>query len=111
MLEGEFARVLTQWGQKVRVYTKKEPDGISLRAFIQPMREKGTEQTVPSPLGQVKQDRFVYLGPPETELDEESKVELDGMYFRVWSAQPVSVGNRVSHWWAVLTRRAWEVAE
>ncbi len=110
MMEREFARILARYGQNVRVYTPSEPEGKVLRAFIQPMRERGTEQSVPSPLGQVKQDRFVYLGPPEPALDENGRVEVGGECFRVRAAHPVYVGQTLTHWWAVLSRRTQEVA-
>lgn len=109
MMEREFARVLARYGQNVRVYTPNEPKGKALRAFIQPMRERGTEQSVPSPLGQVKQDRFLYFGPPEPALDEDSRVEVGGECFRVQAAHPLYVGQGLSHWWAVLAHRAQEV--
>ena len=111
MLEREFARILARYGQQVRVYTKSDPKGVTLHAFVQPMREKGTEQSVPSPLGQVKQDRFVYLGPADRELDENSRVEMGDEHFLVQAAHPIRVGTGISHWWAVLTRRVREVAE
>ena len=111
MLKREFNRILTRYGQPVRVYTKDDPKGVSLRAFVQPMREKGTEQSVPSPLGRVMQDRFVYLGPAEQTLDENSRVELDGERFSVQMAHPIRVGGAISHWWAVLTRRGQEAAK
>lgn len=111
MMEREFARVLARYGQRVRVYTKDDPEGVVLRAFVQPMREKGTEQSVPSPLGLVMQDRFVYLGPADRELDENSRVELDGTCFAVRAAHPIRVGGSTTHWWAVLTRRGQEAAE
>ena len=111
MMKREFARILARFGRSVRVYTPGEPEGKALRAFIQPMGERGTEQSVPSPLGQVKQDRFLYIGPPETALDEDCRVEVGGERFRVRGAQPVYVGQTLSHWEAVLSRRAQEVAE
>jgi len=110
MMEREFARILNRYGQDVRVYTKAAPEGAALRAFIQPMREPGTEQSVPTPLGQVMQDRFLYLGPPEAALDVECRVEAGGERFQVQAAHPIYVGGRLSHWWAVLTRRAQEVS-
>ena len=109
MMGQEFARVLARYGQNVRVYTPSEPEGKALRAFIQPMRERGTDPSVPSPLGEVKQDRFLYFGPPEPVLDEDSRVEMGGECFRVRAAQPVYVGQGLSHWWAVLSHRAQEV--
>ena len=111
MLEREFARVLARYGQRVRVYTNDDPEGVDLRAFVQPMREKGTEQSVPSPLGRVWQDRLVYLGPGDRALDEDSRVELDGRRFAVQAAHPIREGERISHWWAVLTGRGQGAAE
>lgn len=110
MMEREFARILTRYGQDVRVYTKQTPEGAALRALIQPMRERGTEQSVPTPLGQVMQDRFLYLGPPRAALDGECRVEVGGECFRVRAAHPIYVGPTLSHWWAVLSRRAQEVS-
>lgn len=109
MMEREFAHILSRYGQSVTVYTQAYPEGKALHAFVQPMREKGTVQTVPSPLGQVKQDRFLFLGPPEGVLDERSRVELQDEVYRVEAAQPIYVGGTLSHWWAVLSHRAEEV--
>ena len=95
----------------MRVYTPGAPEGKTLRAFIQPVRERGTEQSVPSPLGQVKQDCFLYFGPPESDLFEDSRVDLGGECFRVRAAHPVYVGEALHHWWAVLSRRAQEGTE
>ena len=108
-MEREFARILARYGQDVRVHNEQTPEGTALRAFIQPLRERGTEQSVPTPLGRVMQDRFLYLGPPEMALDGTSRVERDGECFRVQAAHPVYVGQNPSHWWAVLTHRAQEV--
>lgn len=110
-MKREFARILDRCGRRVRVYTGEHPDGTECKAFVQPMREKGTVQTVPSPLGQVKQDRLLYLGEPETALNEYSRVETDGEVWQVDHARPVYVGEECSHWWAVLSRRAREVRE
>lgn len=109
MMEREVARILARYGQNVRVYTQSKPEGEALRALIQPMRERGTEQSVPSPLGQVEQDRFLYFGPPEPALDGDSRVEVGGERFRVRAAHPVYVGQTLNHWWAVLSHRAQEV--
>lgn len=108
-MEQEFARILARYGQDVMVYTEAVPTGTSLRAFFQPMRDKGTVQTAPSPLGEVKQDRFLYLGPAETALDDTACVEVQGEVYRVESAHPVCVGETLSHWWAVLSHRAKEM--
>lgn len=109
-MEREFARILSRYGRSVTVYDRAEQKK-EIRAIIQPMRDKGTEQSVPSSLGQVKQDRFLYLGPAETKLDECCRVAVEEEVYRVEMAQPVYVGESVSHRWAVLTHRAKEAVE
>ena len=111
MTQGAFSRILARYGQDVTVYTQAQPQGIVVRAFFQPMRDKGTQQTVPSPLGLVMQDRFLCLGPPEARLDDACRVNVRGDLFRAQAVQPVYVGDQLTHWWAVFTRRAREVVE
>lgn len=111
MMAGKFEHILSRYGRDVTVYNEAVPEGTAVRAFVQPMREKGTEQSVPSPLGRVEQDRFLYLGPPETALDHTCRVAVQGEVYRVETAQPIYVGGVVSHWWAVLTHRAKEAVE
>lgn len=111
MMAAEFAGILARYGQDVTVYSAKIPEGERIRAFFQPVLDRGTVQAVPSPLGEVRQDRFLYLGPPETALDcgGQCGVEVRGELYRPWAVQPVYVGGELSHWWAVLTHRAQEV--
>lgn len=109
-MEREFARILARYGRDMTVYDRTAQE-TQVRAFFQPVRDRGTEQTVPSPLGQVKQDRFLYLGPAETDLDQECRVVVENEVYRVETAQPIYVGETVSHWWAVLTHRAKEAVE
>ena len=109
-MEREFARISSRYGRDVTVYDRTAHK-TQVRAFVQPMRDRGTEQSVPSPLGQVKQDRFLYLGPAQTALDEVCRVVVEDEVYRVETAQPIYVGGAVSHWWAVLTHRAKEAVE
>lgn len=109
MTQGAFSRILARYGQDVTVYTRDAAEGIRTRAFFQPQRDKGTQQSVPSPLGWVKQGRFVYLGPAEIRLDDTCKVKVGEEVFQVRSVQPVYVGDLLTHWWAVFTRRTREV--
>lgn len=109
-MEREFARILFRYGRDLTVIDGAEQK-TRVRAFFQPVRDRGTEQSVPSPLGQVKQDRFLYLGPAETALDEACRVVVEDEVYRVETAQLIQVGGVVSHWWAMLTRRAKEAVE
>lgn len=106
-----FAETLARYGQEVTVYNEMAPEGVAVRAFFRPIRDRGTAQTVPSPLGQVKQDRFIYLGPAEVMLDDRSRVRVQDELYRVETSHPICVGGAVFHWWAVLTHRAKETVE
>lgn len=110
MMEREFARILSRYGQSVNVYDR-EGQKTLVRAFFQPVRDKGAEQSVPTPLGRVEQDRFLYLGPAEIPLDGRCRIVVEGESYRVETAQPIYVGETVSHWWAVLTHRAKEAMQ
>lgn len=111
MKKGDFSSVSGRYGQNVTIYTQAAPEGIATRAFFQAIRERGTEQTVPSPMGWVNQDRFLYLGPAHIALEDACRVEVWGEVYRAVSVQPIYIGDTLSHWWAVFTRREREVVE
>ena len=52
----------------------------------------------------MRQDRFLYLGPAKAALSggDGSWLSCGKMRYEVETAQAVYVGERVSHWWAVL---------
>ena len=76
------------------------------RAFLQPVRERREDwyQEMPTPLGTVRRDQWLYLGPPELSLEETNGlcVEWNGLRFVVRAAQPVCVGEETLYWWALL---------
>jgi len=101
MMDREWSAILRRYGQPVTVY-EGEQAGVSLRAFLQPVLERGKEQEVPTPLGLRREDRYLYLGPRDVTLTAgTSRVEWKGQRFEVQSARPVG-GGQAHHWWAVL---------
>lgn len=102
MLDGAFTGLLERYGQAVQV----ERDGAALtgRAFLQPVLERREDwvQALPTPLGVVRKDRFLYLGEPGLPLEHGDRVVCRGGSYRVQAAQAVYVGERLSHWWGVL---------
>ena len=76
------------------------------RAFLQPVRGRREDwyQGLPTPLGTVRRDQWLYLGPPELSLEETNGlcVEWNGLRFAVRAAQPVCVGEETLYWWALL---------
>lgn len=110
MMQEKIRRELERFGRTVTLYTAQNPEGVKVKACFQPMRERGTAKAAPTPLGWVIQDRFTYIGPAHVRLDGGvCRLEADGVCYRMHTAQPVYVGGRLTHWWAVFDRREQEV--
>lgn len=104
MMDAAWAALLAKYGQRVVLH--QGDTEVDARAFLQPIREKGQAQSLPSPLGWRREDRFLYLGDPNRPLTANCDwVEFEGEGYTVTSAHPVYVGNSVSHIWAVLRPR------
>lgn len=104
MMDAAWAALLTKYGQRVVLH--QGDSTVDTHAFLQPIREKGQAQSLPSPLGWQREDRFLYLGDPNHPLSDHGDwVEFEGAGYAVVSAHPVYVGNSVSHIWAVLRPR------
>ena len=104
MMDAAWAALLAKYGQRVVLHQGNST--VDARAFLQPIREKGQAQSLPSPLGWQREDRFLYLGDPNRPLTANRDwVEFEGSGYAVVSAHPVHVGNIVSHIWAVLRPR------
>lgn len=104
MMDGAWAALLAKYGQRVVLH--QGDNTVDTRAFLQPIREKGQAQSLPSPLGWQREDRFLYLGDPNCPLSNHGDwVEFEGNGYAVTSAHPVYVGASVSHIWAVLRPR------
>lgn len=100
------AELMRWYGQKVEVI--RAGVGTPVRAFLQAVtrQREDEQQYLPTPLGLRREDRFLYLGPPEPELQAgQDQVSWLGQEFVIQTAQPIYVGRQVSHWWAVLVPR------
>ena len=86
--------LLDRYGQCVTLYRGGVEPGREVRAFLQPLREAGREQARPSPLGLRREDRYLMLGEPDVPAAPGDRV--------VWRESPIYLGERLSHWWAVL---------
>lgn len=104
MMDTAWAALLAKYGQRVVLH--QGDNTVDTHAFLQPIREKGQAQSLPSPLGWQREDRFLYLGDPTCPLSNHGDwVEFEGNGYAVTSAHPVYVGASVSHIWAVLRPR------
>lgn len=101
-MDREWKEILARFGQEVTLCKVEEK--TSLRAFVQPVLDRGKDQENPTPLGLERQDRILYLGPAENSLDLDTLVEWKGREYRVQSAHLVGEGV-CPHWWAMLYPR------
>ena len=100
MMEREWKAILNRYGQEVEVLDA-EGKVRRVRAFLQPVLERGREQRVPTLLGLRREDRFLYLGPADLAvMAGENRVRWQGRSYEVQSAHPVA--GSPHHWWAVL---------
>lgn len=102
---GGFRAVLQRYGKPAALRDGAlEQVGL---AMVQPLFEKDG-QWRPTALGQKREDRFLFLGAPELEVDRlsgDGYVQWDGARYEVVTAQAVSLGRRVVYRWAVLRPR------
>lgn len=107
-----FERILSRYGQDAVLFSTEHPDGKPVKAMIQRLRERGTAQTVPTPAGWERRDRWLYLGPAEVRVDcGDCVIKCGAGKYRAMAAELIYVGERPSHWWAVLEHRAGEASE
>ena len=78
-MTGAWGRILAQYGQSVTLRRGEEERGC--RAFLQPVRERREDwyQELPTPLGTVLRDQWLYLGPPELSLEETNGLCVEWM--------------------------------
>ena len=64
-------------------------------------------QTLPTPLGLVRQDQWIYLGSPAVPLDAlgDGYVAWGEKKFSIRAAQPVYLGDELAYWWGLLVIR------
>lgn len=108
-----FDRVLERYGRDVAVC---DPAGAEKtgKAFVRPIlgRDRRDGEDTMTPLGEVRRERYLYLGEAAldlTGLRGRGYVALDGRAFDIRRAEAIYVGGRLTHWWAVLEPRPEEV--
>lgn len=93
-------RILSRFGQEVTLERAGETETV--RAFLQPVRERGEGGPEPSPIGGLDGRLWLYLG--KAPVDTGDLVTWEGRRFRVRSGRPHYIGAALSHWRAVLER-------
>ena len=105
-MSGTFETLLDKYGQSVTLCRRKG-EMETIRAFLQPVTERREtwRQTEPSPMGTVRKDRFLCLTGVDMPLEhlEDGYLEWRGLRLKVSAAQPIYIGDTISHWWAILT--------
>lgn len=108
-MTGRWQQILSRYGQNITLYRQDGEEGTVCRAFLQPVMEQSADffQQLPTPLGLVRQDRWICLGGPDMALDqlEDGYIAWGGETFTVRSAQPVYLGDELVYWWGLLAVR------
>ena len=104
MMAQEWQAILSRHGLDVTVFARRDGEGQSGRALIQPILEQTKHQLEPSPLGGRCESRFRYLGEPGLPLEagKGGRVECALGAFSIQSAHPIQIAGNTSHWWGVL---------
>ena len=107
--------LLARYGQPVVLYGTGGRELARGRAFLQPILERGEEglQSLPTPLGRQRRDRFLFLAGPALPMEEArgGHIASMGAEYVFRALQPVYAGAERSHWWGVLQVRDREEAE
>ncbi len=100
----EFERLAAAWGRTVELHPAGAEAGVTVKAFLQPVRERSGRQFRPTPAGVVREDRFLYLGPAGVPLSggDGSWLSCGGTRYKVLAGHGVFAGAVCSHWRAVL---------
>lgn len=103
-----LSRALRRFGRPVeRILPGEETvQGFAIVQVVPERRERG-RQFVPSPLGTVRDERFLYLGEPALSLEnmDAGYLRCEGEDYVICAAQAVYGGATLSHWRAVLRHR------
>lgn len=109
-MSGDWSWILGRYGQSVTVV--QDGKKTACMAFLQPEPETGTDwfQNLPTPLGELRRDRWIYLGPAEVALTDlkNGYVLWAGFRFDLRAAQPVCMGEETVYWWGLLAPGARE---
>ena len=102
---GDVKRLLRRHGRQAKlVDAGVEQVGL---AIVQPLPDK-SPRWIPTPLGRMRGDRFLWIGEPALavdELGETGYVLWEGRAYEVTTAQRVELGGKLLCRWAVLTAR------
>lgn len=101
-----FEKILARYGSPVTIHSDGTEPGVAAMALIQPARDR-ERQSVASPLGWRRKERWLYLGEPDVPLEvgADGFVRAGGREFEVYSARRVDLGRETCHWWGILIPR------
>lgn len=99
--------ILKEYGRQVSLEPVGAQDAPTGWALIQPvpMGKEAARQLLPTELGLVREDRFLYLGEAGLSLEGVSYLTCGEKDYDISAAQLVWLGNVPSHWRALLTVR------
>ena len=110
-MTGTFDLLLSRYGQSVTLTPAATGADMALQAFVQPILKREEDlPLVPSPLGAVSTERWLYLGGGNQPLSPGDRVDTGALALVVQEARTVYWRDQPLYQWAILRRRK-EAAE
>ena len=99
--------LMKKYGREMTFHILPEDAGVKYHAFLQPLRYKNKMyiEGLYTKYGYFDQTHFLYLGPPEVELDlagEDSRIESGGQSYVVKKKETVFLAGKPYYQWAIL---------
>ena len=101
-IDKQVANTIKTYGRQFRM------NGLDFKALLQPLRYKNKMYLsgIPTSIGRAEEGYYLYVGPPDIEIDDSSTDELvcEGMSYCIEKSESVYFGTRKIYTWAVLKR-------
>lgn len=107
----KLAEIIRLYGQEMTLVRRKTGEERTVLAFLQPLlKEREDLPATATPLGAVSDQRWLYIGPVEQELEPGDQVRFQGMPLAAQEAMRVCFRRETLYCRAIL-RREKEAAE
>lgn len=100
--------VLEGYGSMMRAETEEMTEYF--RAFLQPVTQKGWENTkkLIGSLGRIPKEQYVCIAPAGSPLEEGAKVKARGQTYLVRRSETMYLAEEAVYTWALLTKAGGE---
>lgn len=104
-MRAQLEAIMREDGQDLTLIRRENGEEIPVRAFLQPfLKEKEDLPVTATPLGAVSDQRWLYIGPVEPELEPGDRIGFGGDRFVVQEAMTICFRWNALYGRAILRR-------